>query len=139
VTANELDRLRPLNFGLRAMDLRLSPADLTERLVEQIRRYDPVDAAEASARVRALASDEKAIDEIVSLYRSVIDEYASASHPDVVEGPGTAAYLRWLSDHYNDEQEKMNDLATMRLKQRLLKLPVIGKVAHALARRLAGS
>ncbi len=139
VTASALERLLPLNFGIRAMRRSSSTANLTQELIGEIGRYDPLDAARVSARVRALSSEETAIDEIISLYDEVIEEYKSSSKSEIeAEGRAAAAYIRWLPNHYQEKLDELNKSSAIRLRQRLVNLPVVGKLAHSLARRVAG-
>ena len=140
VTARELERLLPLNFGMRAMRHPSSPEKLTQELSHEIARYDPQDAAAVSARVRALSRSDKAVDEIISLYEEVIAEHRNADTPDAgAEARAAAVYIRWMSSRFREQSENMNNSTVIRLKQRLVKVPVAGKLAHSLARRLAGS
>jgi hypothetical protein len=139
VTSGELERLLPLNFGIRAMRHPATPEALTRQLSEEIARYDPADAAEVSRRVRLLSHSERAVDEIVALYEEVIAEHAAAPHAGAeAESRAAAAFIRWLSTHSQDRLSELNNSAAIRLKQRLVAVPVIGRVAHSLARRLAG-
>jgi hypothetical protein len=139
VTDSEVERLLPLNFGLRSMRRSSSTANLTQELIGEIGRYDPLDAAEASARVRAVASEETAIDTIVSLYHEVIEEFSSTNKSDIeAEGQAAAAYLRWVSTYQQERLDELKNSSAIRLKQRMVSFPVVGKLAHSLARRLAG-
>ncbi|HNX97677.1 MAG TPA: glycosyltransferase [Candidatus Aminicenantes bacterium] len=70
VTADDFDRLRPLNFGFQALTEPLTPAAL-ER---QIARYDPDDARRVSDRLRSCAGLEETVHELAALYGRVIDE-----------------------------------------------------------------
>jgi hypothetical protein len=139
VTSSELESLLPLNFGLRAMRRSSSTANLTQDLIREIERYDPLDAAQVSARVRALSSEETAIDRILSLYREVIEEFRGTNKSEIeAEGRAAAAYLRWVSNYQQETLDELNNSSAIRLKQRMVSFPVVGKLAHSLARRLAG-
>jgi hypothetical protein len=139
VTASEVERLLPLNFGLRAMRRSSSTPNLTQELIGEIGRYDPLDAAQASARVRALSSEETAIDRILSLYSEVIEESHSTNKSEIeAEGRAAAAYLRWVSNYQQERLDELNNSSAIRLKQRMVSFPLVGKLAHSLARRLAG-
>jgi len=94
VTTENFDRLRSLNFGMRAMNEPLSH----EVLTREIARYDATDAAEVSRRVRASAGRDAAVDEIVALYEEVMAEYRAAPPGDPCdELRAAAAYLRSIS------------------------------------------
>jgi len=103
VTAAELDRLRPLNFGLRALS---SPLDL-DALAGEIARYDPEDAARVSARIRREAALDGAIDQLLAVYREALAEPADASPASLAaEGRAAAAYLARL-DPYLKERGRL--------------------------------
>lgn len=94
VTTSELDRLRRLNFGRRALRDPVSP----DVLIREIGRYNPADAAEVSRRIRATAGLETAVDELVALYQEVLEEHKTTEGADAAaEWRAVAAYLRWLS------------------------------------------
>jgi hypothetical protein len=138
VTTRELEDLRRFNFGARLLR---EPLD-ADTLAREIARYDPHDAAEVSSRIRAKAGLESAVDVIVALYREVIDEYAARGERQnssaVAEGRAAAAYLRWLSVNLRAEREASQHSTTARLRARLLRLPLLGRVARLVARRAAG-
>jgi len=89
VTTAGFDRLRALNFGIRAR-----PDPVTaDVLAREITRYDPEDAAQVSRRIRAEGGREATVDEIVAVYREVLAAPAGA---DEDESIAAARYLRWL-------------------------------------------
>jgi hypothetical protein len=140
VTTRELEDLRRFNFGVRVLQRERLDADT---LAREIARYDPHDAAEVSSRIRANAGLESAVDMIVALYREVIDEYAArgerqSAAASSAEGRAAAAYLRWLSLNLRAEREALQHSTTARLQARLLRLPLLGRVARLVARRAAG-
>lgn len=136
VTTRELETLRRVNFGVRALT---SKPD-ADALTREIARYDASDAAEVSRRVRASAGIEPAVDEIVALYREVIDEYAAGVGREggAAEGRAAAAYLRWLTLSARAEREAAAHSTTARLQARVLNLPLVGRLARVVARRVAG-
>lgn len=139
VTTRELEELRRLNFGVRVMREQLDADTLTR----QIARYDPHDAAEVSRRIRANAGLESAVDEIVALYREVVDEYQAGGERGgasvaAEEGRAAAAYLRWLTLSLRAEREALPHSTAALLQTRLLRLPLLGRLARAVARRAAG-
>ncbi|MDQ3804530.1 MAG: glycosyltransferase family 4 protein [Acidobacteriota bacterium] len=139
VTSGELERLLPLNFGIRAMRHPATPEALARQLSEEIARYDPADAAEVSRRVRRLSGSDQTVDELVALYREVIAEHRDAPRASAeAESRAAADFIRWLGTHSQDRLSELNNSAAIRLKQRLVAVPFIGRVAHSLARRLAG-
>ncbi len=103
VTANQLEHLLPLNFGIRAMKNHTSAQGLTEHLCREIARYDPRDATEVSAKVRNLLGRKKCIDEILRLYEEVIAEQRNRGRCDpAVEARAAAAYILWLSSRVRE-------------------------------------
>jgi hypothetical protein len=93
VTVADLDRLRRLNFGIRSLKRPLTSG----RVMAEIERYDPADAAEVSRRIRASAGRDAIVDDLVLLYRSVIDEWGRRPPADSdAEGRAASRYLRSL-------------------------------------------
>jgi len=132
VTANELDGLRRLNFGIRTLREEID-ADVLEK---EIARYDPADAATVSQRIRSSAGREAAIDQIVALYEEVISEFETGGPRDPdAEGRAEAAYLRDLNRHFEIERNSILQSRTFVWRQRMLTLPVVGPVLRAIARR----
>ena len=130
VTAEEFDRLRSLNFGRRTLRRPLDP----ELIAREVARYDPQDAAEVSRRIRAVAGRELAVDEIVSLYEEVIEEYAARGGDDArAEGRAAAASVLRLKSQFDSEVA-----ATARLRKRLLRIPVLGNAGVRVWRALQG-
>jgi hypothetical protein len=134
VTTGDLDRLRRLNFGIRALSEKVD-ADL---LLREIERYDARDAAEVSRRVRASSDLESVVDEALALYREVIAEFrdCTASQP-IDENRAVAEYLRWMTLAVRREQAKYESLLanslTLRLRNRLGRLPLMEKVLRRVA------
>jgi hypothetical protein len=103
VTSAELDGLRRLNFGIRTLRHPVTP----EALSEQIRRYDPADAAEVSRRLRAVVGIDQAVDRMIGIYEEVLAEHRQQEAPPAAEeSRAAAAYLRWLSPAF-DERETL--------------------------------
>ena len=92
VTSGELDRLRPLNFGRRALCEPVSAGALAREMA----RYDSKDAAEVSRRIRATAGRDAVVDEISSLYQEVLVEHASGGEYDSAVGSRAVARLQVL-------------------------------------------
>ena len=74
VTSADLSELRRWNFGARTLRWPLDP----QFLLTQITRYDPVDAAQVSRRIRASAALGAEVDQFVALYGEVLEEWAHA-------------------------------------------------------------
>jgi hypothetical protein len=102
VTHAEFDALRRLNFGIRTLRNPVTP----DVLAEQIRRYDPADAAEVSRRLRATAGVDAAVDRMLALYEAVLAEHRQAGNPPAAEeSRATAAYLRWLNPAFDERAQ----------------------------------
>jgi glycosyltransferase involved in cell wall biosynthesis len=133
VTAAEFERLRALNFGVRALK---HPLD-AERLAREIERYDPTDAAEVSRRIRAEAGRDAALDELVELYEEVIAEYGASGRAACdsasEEGRAASRYLGQLKSEIVS-----HGAATVRLRERVRRIPLVGRLGVRLARMLAG-
>lgn len=93
VTSAEFPRLRRLNFGIRTLTRVLSPAAIASELA----RYDPADASAVSAKVRATAGADRAIETLLACYRDVLDEQGRATADRDEEFRAASAYLRALS------------------------------------------
>jgi hypothetical protein len=74
VTTRNVEGLRRVNFALRALQHPLDPA----YLASQLAAYDARDAEAVSRQMRATAGIDAAIDTLLSLYESAIDEQRDA-------------------------------------------------------------
>jgi hypothetical protein len=86
VTTGDFDRLRALNFGKGALVDRWTP----EGILSAMARYDPDEAVRVRNVVRELCGLERAVADLVIVYKEVIAE-AAASH---VHGSGTVSGRR---------------------------------------------
>ncbi len=94
VTAGDLDRLRPLNFGLRALTAPLDAATVGCA----IDRYDAADAAAVSAWVRRHAPLDDAVDRLLAVYAEALAEPVDRSPAAAAaESRAAADYLAWLN------------------------------------------
>ncbi|MDQ3814046.1 MAG: glycosyltransferase [Armatimonadota bacterium] len=147
VTTGELERLRPLNFGLRTLVNPTRP----DVLVAEIARYNPEDAAAVSQHIRATAGLDAAIDAAIALYQEVLTEHAELHIDPADEGRAAAAYLRSLApllqerevfrlerDHYQAEWLTLRRSKMGQAVHRLRQVPLLGALIRRLARRLAG-
>jgi hypothetical protein len=127
VTENELESLRRLNFGIRTLRGPLN----VEAIQDQIARYDPKDAQFVSQKIRDTASAEDAIGHIIHLYEEVFDEYRQRDvEGDLEEWRAAAQYVRRLHADF-----AFHSALTMRLRNRLLQLPILGPRLVALRER----
>ncbi|MEW5931624.1 MAG: glycosyltransferase family 4 protein [Gemmatimonadota bacterium] len=125
VTTANFDRLRRVNFGMRALGQPVTP----EFLAGEIARYDAADAAAVSRAVRESAGTDAMVDELCELYGEAVAEHAAAGPDDLREEQrAAAAYLQALSPRL-----LQRDLLAGAL-QGLLRRPLLGRVArHAAA------
>jgi len=148
VTTDEVERLRPLNFGIRALRESVNP----DAIARQIARYSAKDAAEVSRWIRVSAGLDAAIDELLALYREVIEEHKQNEPQDLAaELRAAGTYLRrWVPNLTAQRQMRMQyeqlkadhmniqSSATVRLGNRVVALPILGPLIKSLARIVAG-
>jgi len=93
VTSTNMEDLRRLNFGVRALREPVSEESLTR----EISRYDATDASIVSSRIRATARLDLALDRWIEMYNEVIAEHR-ASQPGDQEAELRVAseYLRGM-------------------------------------------
>jgi hypothetical protein len=135
VTTIELENLRRLNFGIRTLKEKLDP----EIFLREIARYNAQDATEVSRRIRATASLDASLNELLALYGEVIAEHrrAPASDP-LAEGRAAAAYLCWLTtilrNQRSQHEEMLANSLSLRLRNRIGNLPLLGNLLKLIAR-----
>lgn len=135
VTVAELDHLRRLNFGMRA----LREPVTVEGLLREIQRYDPRDGAEVSHRIRQIAGSTLLIEDLIALYREVLEGHASSPGQDFgAEQRAAGDYLRWLSRRMREESDSAQLLPVLALANRMLRLPLVGRSLRWLARAAVG-
>ncbi len=110
VTSADFDRLRSLNFGIRAIRL---PVDI-ETVSREIARYDPGEAAEVSRRLRAVAGRDETIDEIIALYEEAIAQHRATPPVEFREEErAAAAYLRSLSPRLKERDQLYEEIVRL--------------------------
>lgn len=134
VTTSDLDRLRRLNFGIRALSEKVD-ADL---LVREIARYDPKDAAEVSRRIRDSSDLESVVDKTLALYDEVIAEFRDCTPLRTTdENRAVAEYLRWMTLAVRRKQAECESLLanslTLRLRNQIGRLPLMDKLMRRVA------
>lgn len=125
VTAADFDRYRALNFGRRSM---LTPVGVGA-FRREIARYDAADAAEVCRRIRATASLDLAVAQILRVAEDVIEQQKTSNDVDA-EYAAMANYLRDLEGQFRR--------ASMfwRLRNRVSRWPLIGRLTAKLGARL---
>lgn len=102
VTAENLDNLRELNFGIRALRYHVS----ADALSREIARFDASDAGKVSMRIRSEAGRERALDKLITIYQDVLAEYRSNRVDDArSELSAAAVYLRMLAPRLKERDE----------------------------------
>lgn len=134
ITSSDLDRLQRLNFGIRTLSEKVDP----DLLLREIERYDPVDAAEVSRRIRAGSDLNSVLDEAIALYYEVIEEFRECPPSDQTEeNLATAEFLRWLTLATRAERAKYEQMLanspTLRLRSTIGRLPLMEKLLKPLA------
>jgi len=139
VTSGSLDELRRLNLGARA----LRDPVTAEGLLREIGRYDAIDAAEVSRRVRETAGLESALDLLLAIYAEVLAESERLDPPDPeAEARAVAAYLNgWTAgaqrelhalradrDLLRCDLDVLLNSATWRLRKRVLRTPGLRRI-----------
>jgi hypothetical protein len=134
VTSREFDHLRKLNFGHRALCNPIHP----DVILSELDRYDAQDAAEVTRLVRSRASLSDMTDELISLYQEVLHEYAVLGAPDAdAERREVANFLHLMSLSRKKREEALNNSTVMVLRNRLVRLPLAGRLIRILVRKLA--
>ena len=141
VKANDLDTLLTLNMGIRAMGNELTPEELGSRAEVELARYDPIDAAEATAQARARAGQVIAMQTIAELCEEVVNEYEEtrAGLDPRLEGPAAAAYLERLQAQRMTliaQQQSMQSSTVAKLNARLRRFPRLAGALRPFARAL---
>jgi glycosyltransferase involved in cell wall biosynthesis len=134
VTQGEFDRLRPLNFGLRALR---NPVE-ADAISAEIARYDAHDAAVVCDRLRADAGAEPAFDAIVDLYYDTIDEFARSQPASATaEMRAASAYLRSIGPRLQWAASPRAALSVLARPWylRALRVPGLGRLVQSRARR----
>lgn len=132
VRTADFDRLRRLNFGIRALQKPLS----AETLSAELALFDANDARDVSNRIRQDASADDLHASLLSVYEAVIEDYATAARDDAAgESRAAAAFLQELAVRERRREADMWTLA--KASQRLLRMPIVGPAATRTLRWLA--
>lgn len=121
VDSTNFNRLRPLNFGMRALREPVTP----EWIGREIARYDAADAAAVSRVVRQTAGQDALVDDLCALYEAVIQEHRAAPPIDPAEESRAAGrYVQSLGPRLYQRDLLRGAFL------RLLRLPVVGGVVR---------
>lgn len=131
VTSSELDQLQRLNFGIRALRDKVDP----QVILRELARYDPVNAAEVTRRVRATSGVDRVVDQIVDLYQEVLAEYRlTDGNGATSEGVFAAAYLRGVAGHITRQREAIYQSTSYRLGNFLIRTPLVRGIAKRVSK-----
>lgn len=141
VRAADVERLLPLNLGIRAMGDALAPEELAAGVERELGQYDPLDAARATELVRARAGQAASMHAIAEMCEAVVAEYAQTKTGFELrsEGPAAAAYLERLGAQHAQlkaQQQSMQNSTVARLNGRLDRFPSVSRILRPLARVL---
>jgi hypothetical protein len=93
VTSRNFDRLRSINFAIRALTQPCDPL----LIGAEIDRYDPVETMLVSEQVLRTAGLHQAIDTFVALYEGILAQWHATTHDRAAEERATSQYLHWFS------------------------------------------
>jgi hypothetical protein len=131
VRSADFDRLRRLNFGVRALQKPIS----AETFLAELALYDADDARAISDRIRRTAASDDLHQSLLSTYLAVIEQHAAAATGDPeAESRAAAAFLHDLA--VRDRQSEREVWTLARASQRALRIPVIGPAATRVLRWL---
>jgi hypothetical protein len=119
--SEQLHEIRELNFGRRAFHNEIC----YDQVLAEISRCDAADTAEVTRSVRSLNSLTLRVDELLQLYRDVIDEY-KAMHPSdpFAELPAAAAYIEQMNSVIEDGFRRQRNKERMTRVKRILSSPL---------------
>jgi hypothetical protein len=118
VTVARLDELQAGNFGRRHL---LQPVT-RQAAGDEIDRYDAADAAAVSRTLRTRAGLVERVDELVALYRCVIQEQKAAPPDAEAERRATAAYMARIAATEAVIDSENNRRQNVALRSTLLRL-----------------
>lgn len=130
VRANEVERLRRLNFGARSLTMPVTE----EVLAREIASYDPSDAAVVADLIRRTAASDDLHGRILALYEQVIEDHARQTPDRDGEGRAAAAFLQQMAQAESEQSSRLNGV--VQATNRILSTPVIGPAMSRVARWL---
>jgi hypothetical protein len=106
VTMRELAELRRWNFGRRVLREPLDPLSIAN----QVRRYDPADAAAVSAHIRQHAALPLAVDQYLRLYDEILAEPADSAPVSIGPRQDLADYARASATRIHELETELAEL-----------------------------
>jgi len=130
VTTQALPQLRRFNFGIRTLQRPLT----AESLLREIKRYNHTDAEAVSVQIRQTAGLDNLVEDTMQLYQEVVAAHDGTNGSNLLaESRAAAAYLARL-----DREMLAHSAASMRMRERIRHIPLIGKLGMRLSSVLAG-
>jgi len=117
VTRADVDRLRQWNFGRRLLQRPITK----ESVAEEIQHYNADDAMQVAQFIRSIAGTDRQLDQLLALYRSVVEQQNQRAGDDGDEELTAAArFLHWcaLERGLQPESNQPNTPAAKRRKRR---------------------
>lgn len=105
-TTQNFDELRSLNFGMRALRAPVTREDVV-RVVET---YDAADAMAVSRRLRAQASLDGAVTEMLATYTAVIDEHRATVYDRREEDLAIARFVAEVEAQAQRDRERTREV-----------------------------
>lgn len=96
VTSSNYEQLRRLNFGIRTLRNPVTE----DRVLSELKHYNPIDAAAVSQRVRREADMGAAVDELLAISQQVVTEGAALKQDPAAEARAIGVYLRSFAPRY---------------------------------------
>jgi len=118
LTTERLESMRLLNFGIRTLQLPVTP----ENLLREIDRYDPVDASAVTDHVRASNSADLLAEQFIELYEEILADPVQVTAEEDLAGMSDA--LTRVAHHLYGQMASNNAKYDILLK--LLNSRVIG-------------
>jgi hypothetical protein len=97
ITAEKVEAMRLLNFGVRTLQLPTTK----ENLLREIDRYDPVDASAVTDHVRASNSADLLAEQLIALYEEILAEPAQVTAEEDLRA--MSATLTRIGHHLYDD------------------------------------
>ncbi len=132
VRSSDVERLRRINFGIRALE---HPLDV-ERLAREIASYDAADATAVSNTIRRTAGSEELHDKILALCADVVAEQQRLPFDRDAEGKEAARFLRHLTGERSERASRLFLVA--QAANRIMQAPVVGPLLTRGARWFVG-
>jgi hypothetical protein len=113
VTSENYERLRRLNFGIRTLRHPVTE----ERILSELERYDPLDAAAVSQRVRREAGMVESVDQLLAISERVVSDGAALQTDPDAEARAIGVYLRSIAPRSEWIMSLQREVARLKAEQ----------------------